>query len=108
MVKVLIFGTGGVGICYAYVCHKAGAEVTVVCRSNYDAVKSDGLILESQLWGLVKFAPQRVVRSVAEPAAADAYDYILVCTKAFPNTAGLIEDAVSKDTAIVSAKASVM
>lgn len=105
MVKVLIFGTGGVGIIYAYIAHKGGADVTVVCRSNYDATRENGLTIESQLWGLVKFHPQKVVRSIPEAAATakeeEGYDFILVCSKAFPGTAQLIAEAVSEHTAIV-------
>lgn len=105
MVKVLIFGTGGVGIIYAYNCSKGGADVTVICRSNYDAVKKHGLTIESQIWGTVSCRPQNVVRSVAEAGAAvkdeGGYDYLLVCSKAFPGTAELIKDAVSDKTAIV-------
>ena len=83
--------------------HKAGADVTVICRSNFDAVTSDGLTIDSQIWGTKKFKPQLVVRSVAEAAKeSGAYDYILVSTKAFPGTAKLIADVVSDNTAIVS------
>jgi 2-dehydropantoate 2-reductase len=108
MAKVLIFGTGAVGIIYAYICHKGGAQVTVVCRSNYEAASADGLTVESQLWGLQQFHPHKVVRSVSEAATIAStegvYDFILVCSKAFPGTAKLIAAAVGIDTAIVLAQ----
>jgi 2-dehydropantoate 2-reductase len=103
MVKVLIFGTGGVGCIYAYVCEKGGADVTAVCRSNYKVVKEHGITIASQIWGTVTFQP-RVVRSVFEAAKYGVFDFIIVCSKAFPGTAALIRDAVSARTAIVLAQ----
>jgi 2-dehydropantoate 2-reductase len=105
MARILIFGTGAVGIIYAYICYKGGAEVTVVCRSNYETAKADGLRIESHLWGLQHFHAHMVVRNISEAASiADTespYDFILVCSKAFPGTAKLIAEVVCKDTAIV-------
>lgn len=101
MTKVLIFGTGGVGCIYAYVCHKGGAEVTVVCRSNYDAVKEHGITIESKIWGTVQFQP-KVVKNVAD--GEGPFDFIIVCSKAFTGIAALIKDAVSPKTAIVLAQ----
>lgn len=103
MPKVLIFGAGGVGCCYAYVCEKGGAQVTAVCRGNYDVVKEQGITIDSHIWGSVTCRPA-VVRTVAEAAAKDTYDFILVCSKAFPGTAALLKDAVTPGTAIVLAQ----
>ncbi|KIW08681.1 uncharacterized protein PV09_00632 [Verruconis gallopava] len=103
MIKILVFGTGGVGCAYAYICSKAGTDVTVVCRSNYDAVKENGITVESQIYGTVSCRP-RTVRTVAEAACHGVFDFILVCSKAFPGAAHLIQDAVSPQTAIVLAQ----
>ncbi|KAK1765265.1 2-dehydropantoate 2-reductase [Phialemonium atrogriseum] len=101
MVKVLIFGTGAVGSVYGWILHNAGAEVTVVCRTNYATVKEKGLLIRSGVFGKVHYKPT-TVDSVS--AAKGPFDFILVCSKAFPGTSGLIREAVSADTAIVLAQ----
>lgn len=55
MSKVLVFGTGGVGCIYAYILQKGGAQVTAVCRSNYEAVKEHGITIDSKIFGKVSF-----------------------------------------------------
>ncbi|RDI86110.1 hypothetical protein Vi05172_g3797 [Venturia inaequalis] len=94
MSKILIFGTGGVGCIYSYVLEKGGAKVTAVCRSNYTAVKEQGITIDSKLWGKVHSSPTPV-RTVTEAAIHGPFDYILVCSKAFPGTSSLIKDAVT-------------
>jgi 2-dehydropantoate 2-reductase len=98
MNKVLIFGTGGVGVVYGYLLHKGGAEVTAVCRTNYEAAKAHGLHIRSKIFGNVHFGP-KVVDKVSD--ANEQYDYIVVCSKAFPGTCKMIAAAVSPQTAIV-------
>lgn len=101
MVKALIFGTGGVGSVYGWILDRAGAEVTVVCRTNYTAVKEHGITIRSDIFGKVHYKPN-TVNSVS--TAAGPFDFILVCSKAFPGTSALIQDAVSGKTAIVLAQ----
>jgi 2-dehydropantoate 2-reductase len=96
--KVLIFGTGGVGCIYAYILEQAGAHVTTVCRSNYEAVASKGIAIESGIFGNVTSHPT-AVRKVED--AQGPFDYILVCAKNFPGQAHLISAAVSPLTSIV-------
>ncbi len=101
MTKALIFGAGGVGCIYGYILDCGGAEVTAVCRTNYEAAKADGITIRSKLWGNVHYRPG-VVRVVVD--AKGPFDFILVCSKAFPGTSKLIEAAVSEQTAIVLAQ----
>ena len=101
MVKALIFGAGGVGCVYGYILDKAGVDVTAVCRSNYEAVKSKGISIRSAMFGRHQYHPT-AVRTVKE--ANGPFDYLLVCSKAFPGTSKLIQDAVSPQTAIVLAQ----
>lgn len=101
--KVLIFGAGGVGCVYGYLCHAGGAEVTAVCRTNYEAAKSNGLLIRSKIFGRCHFRPH-VTKSVSESSSYGPFDYVLVCSKAFPETPALIKDAVSPETAIVLAQ----
>lgn len=102
--RVLVFGTGGVGCIYGWIVHKGGADVTVVCRSNYGSVKEDGIKIRSAIFGNVQFSPS-TVKSVTEAASHGTYDYILVCSKAFPGTAEQLRDAVTpRKTSIVLAQ----
>jgi 2-dehydropantoate 2-reductase len=96
--RALVFGCGGVGAVYVFVLEKGGAEVTAVCRSNYDAVATHGLSIESKVFGKVEAHPA-VVRRVSD--ATGPFDFVLVCSKAFPGTSKLIAPAVSGSTAIV-------
>lgn len=101
MTKALIFGAGGVGCIYGYILDRGGAEVTAVCRTNYDAAKANGITIRSKVWGNVHYRPA-VVRAVTE--AGGPFNFILVCSKAFPGTSKMIEGAVSEETAIVLAQ----
>ncbi|EGP85358.1 uncharacterized protein MYCGRDRAFT_74764 [Zymoseptoria tritici IPO323] len=92
--KILVFGAGGVGCIYAALLERGGASVTAVCRTNYAAVKENGLLIRSAKWGHIRTKPQ-AVRTVSEAASYGPFDYILVCSKAFPGTAALIKDAVT-------------
>jgi 2-dehydropantoate 2-reductase len=103
MAKVLVFGTGGVGCIYAWILDKGGASVTTVCRTNYTAVKENGIAIASKIFGNVSFRPN-TVKSVAEATAHGPYDYILVCSKAFPGTSAHIAAAVTPGTAIILAQ----
>ncbi|KAK5083843.1 hypothetical protein LTR05_006349 [Lithohypha guttulata] len=103
MTRVLIFGAGGVGSVYGWILEQAGAQVTAVCRSNYHQVKQNGLLIRSRKWGTLIHKPV-AVSSVAEANVYGPFDYILVCSKAFPHTHTLIKDAVSENTAIVLAQ----
>ncbi|KAI2612764.1 6-phosphogluconate dehydrogenase C-terminal domain-like protein [Hypoxylon fragiforme] len=112
MPKILIFGTGSLGACYAWVLANAVGEhnVTAICRSNYDAVARDGFTIHSGLWGEnLRFRP-RVARSVEEAVLQlqqhqqqsddndGLFDYVLVASKALPtvpSTASLIAPAVT-------------
>lgn len=103
MVKALIFGAGAVGGVYGWFLEQAGVEVTAVCRSNFSQVKEHGLQIRSKKWGKVLHKPITVA-SVADAKPHGLFDYVLVCSKAFPDTHLLIGEAVTKNTAIVLAQ----
>lgn len=106
MTKILLFGAGGVGSFYCYVLDKAGAEVTAVCRSNYDSVAEHGFRISSTKFGELAVKP-KVVRNASE-AAAETFDYVVVCSKVTvgrnPSTSDLIRPVVGSATAIVVAQ----
>ncbi|KAL4863661.1 hypothetical protein BDV12DRAFT_206314 [Aspergillus spectabilis] len=84
--RVLIFGTGSLGIVLGAFLHKSGAEVVCVCRSNYQAANAYGLQVDSTAFGNYVYHPT-LVQSVSEAAtlAGQPYNYIFICTKAFPD-----------------------
>jgi len=106
--RILIFGTGSIGGVYTYILSRGIPEsnIVAICRSNYDKVKTDGITIQSTMWGNDLKVRPTVARSVTEAAAlsSEPYDYILVCSKALsttPSTAEIIKPAVSSSTTIV-------
>ncbi|KAI0037073.1 6-phosphogluconate dehydrogenase [Vararia minispora EC-137] len=82
--SILLVGYGAVGMAYTLILERGGAEVTVVARSNFDAVTEHGLDIYSEKYGEhLGWRPHRVVPCV--PDACDrAYDYAIITTKAIP------------------------
>lgn len=103
MTNVLIFGAGGVGCIYGYILDRSGASVTAVCRTNYDRVRDHGILLRSAKWGNCQYRPT-AVKTAQEAKQHGPFDFILVCSKAFPGLADLIREAVTPETTIVLAQ----
>ncbi|KAK5129527.1 hypothetical protein LTR08_003186 [Meristemomyces frigidus] len=101
--RALIFGTGGVGCVYGYILHQAGVSVTAVCRTNFDVVKEKGILIRSKIFARAHYRPA-AVRTILEAREHGPFDFLLVCSKAFPGTAEMIKGAVSAQTAIVLAQ----
>ncbi len=99
--EILVVGTGAVGGFYAGKLAAAGeAQVSVVCRSDFDAVKAHGITVESP-WGNFAFHPKKVLLSAGE---CDGFpDYLFVAHKVLPeiDTAALVRDAVGPKTTLV-------
>lgn len=95
-------GSGAVGAFYGSRLHQPDLSprpvlVSVVCRSNYETVKSHGFEMETHTFGRYHFQPEGVYRSVSEAAKAHEYDYVVVTTKALPDVSDdslLIQDAI--------------
>ncbi|KAF2260784.1 2-dehydropantoate 2-reductase [Lojkania enalia] len=102
--KILLFGAGSVGAVYLYLLSKV-SNVTAVLRSNYDSVKENGFTINSSIFGQgIRFIPN-VVRSCSEAAELDSqpFDYILICSKAIPDTIPkLMEPAVTRGHTIIA------
>jgi len=100
-IKVLVIGAGAIGAFYGSLLAQAGAEVSVVCRSDYDQVKQHDFIINSQALGRWNFIPANVLKDVADFRGSP--DYILLCTKVIPalDRIALIRSAVGPNTAIV-------
>ncbi|MBN1653187.1 MAG: 2-dehydropantoate 2-reductase [Deltaproteobacteria bacterium] len=98
--NVLVVGAGAVGSLYGGKLAQVGSRVSVLCRSDYEAVKAGGIAIISH-WGDFHFSPDRVVRDLGE--WAEPPDYILVTLKVLPeiDVADIIANAVGPETAIV-------
>jgi 2-dehydropantoate 2-reductase len=99
--RVLIVGAGAIGGFYGGLLAKAGADVSVVCRSDYAIIKRQGYRIESHVLGSWQFMPSQVLRSTADYNGQA--DYLILCSKvtADIDRVALIRDAVAPHTAIV-------
>lgn len=99
MTKILVIGLGAVGCLYAAKLQQAGAQVAVVCRSNFEEVKSRGISVKS-IWGDFVFQPNQVLKN-CEEYEGEA-DFIIAATKIVQglNLPQMIAPAVSKNTTI--------
>jgi len=98
--RILIVGTGAIGGFYGGKLAQAGASVSTLCRSDYELVKSKGIIVTSTL-GDFHFTPEKVIRNLSQYGPSP--DYILVGLKVLPeiDTAKIIKEVVGAETAIV-------
>ena len=99
--EILIVGAGGVGAYFGgRLAQSEHCNVSVVCRSDYDAVERDGFNISS-IDGDFRFFPEEVCRNVEE-YSRDA-DFIIVSVKALPeiDVPELIAPAVKADSVIV-------
>ncbi|TCD70347.1 hypothetical protein EIP91_003699 [Steccherinum ochraceum] len=82
---ILLVGLGAVGAIYAFILQSKGlARVTVVARSNYEAVKENGMHIKSLKYGDHEgWRPYRIFGSV-EDAADRAYSHVVLLTKVIP------------------------
>jgi 2-dehydropantoate 2-reductase len=103
--NILLFGGGAIGGVYIYNFLQAGCAVAAVLRSNYPHVKQHGFHVDSIRFGCVDFKPTNAVRDINEATQYGPYDFIVVCSKAFPSSkpslADQIRPAMSKETAVV-------
>ncbi|KAF8635597.1 hypothetical protein AX15_000240 [Amanita polypyramis BW_CC] len=85
MKDVLLVGFGAIGaICSLTLKTSGRVRLTVVARSNYEAVKGQGMTYHSYKYGeLHGWRPDRLCKSVEE-AADREYSHVFVATKAVP------------------------
>jgi 2-dehydropantoate 2-reductase len=94
--KVLV-----IGAFYGSLLAKAGAEVSVVCRSDYETVKKSGFTIESADLGNYRFMPKQVLKDAGDYQGTA--DYVLLCTKMLPgiDRAALLRPVTAPQTALV-------
>ncbi|KAE8374668.1 hypothetical protein BDV26DRAFT_295798 [Aspergillus bertholletiae] len=60
-IDVLLYGLGAIGSFYAFILTRNDrVRLTVVARSNYDAVKENGIFLDSVNHGQNRFRPHHI------------------------------------------------
>ncbi|PYI34209.1 ketopantoate reductase family protein [Aspergillus indologenus CBS 114.80] len=104
-IEVLLFGLGAIGSFYAFILRSCPrVRLTVVARSNYAAVKENGILLKSANHGEHRFHPDHVIRAPSELTPASApFDYVVCTNKAIDvdSVARALAPAISGSTAIV-------
>ncbi|ATZ53174.1 hypothetical protein BCIN_09g00580 [Botrytis cinerea B05.10] len=101
-INVLFYGFGAIGSVYAFILSRvSNVRLTVVARSNYQAVKENGLKLISQNHGENTFHPANVIKTPDE--APGHYDYIVCSNKAIGQeaVAKSLAPVISESTTIV-------
>src|SRR4030095_2433456 len=98
--NVLIVGAGAVGALFGSALARQGARVSVVCRSDYDAVSRNGYDIRSPVFGDHCFRPEHVYREVAD--CGEPPDYVVLTSKVLDNVdrAALIRPAVGPRTVL--------
>lgn len=101
MTSILIVGAGAVGALFGSALARQGAQVSVVCRSDYDVVSREGYDIVSPLLGNHQFVPHQVFREVTECRTPP--DFLVLTVKVLEGVdrAALIRPAVGPGTVIV-------
>ncbi|KAI1009062.1 hypothetical protein LB504_001969 [Fusarium proliferatum] len=100
--QLLVYGLGAIGSFYAFILSRSEhVRLTVVARSNFEAVSANGISIDSQNHGKHHVKPHKVFRTVAE--AGQKFDFIICTNKAVDqlSTAGDIAPGVGDNTSIV-------
>ncbi|CAD6444766.1 e06b987b-e64a-4461-a470-5792bf000a29 [Sclerotinia trifoliorum] len=101
-INVLFYGLGAIGSVYAFILSRCpNVRLTTVARSNYDAVRENGLKLISENHGEHTFYPANVIKTPSE--APGHYDYIVCSNKAIDQelVAKALAPIISTSTSIV-------
>ncbi|KAK4624156.1 Oxidoreductase AFT12-1 [Fulvia fulva] len=78
--NILLFGLGAIGSFYAFILSRnQNVSLSVIARSNYDAVKQNGLEIKSAIHGEHTVKIDHVLRSPSE--ASTKFDYIVLAHK---------------------------
>tara|TARA_B100000609_G_C17167405_1_gene409683 strand:+ start:299 stop:1237 length:939 start_codon:yes stop_codon:yes gene_type:complete len=98
-IEILVIGAGAVGAYFGGRLAQAGASVSVVCRSDYDAVAGNGYQIKS-IAGDFIFKPAQVCRDAADYQGKP--DYILVTVKALPwiDVPAMIKPVIHPDATV--------
>ncbi|KAL1743739.1 hypothetical protein HDZ31DRAFT_83189 [Schizophyllum fasciatum] len=83
--EVLLVGFGAVGAIYSLILQNSGrVRLTVVARSNYEAIKHGGVQYKSEKFGnIFGWQPHRILDSMQD-AADREYSYVFIASKCVP------------------------
>jgi 2-dehydropantoate 2-reductase len=100
--RILVVGAGAIGAFYGAALQSGGADVSAVCRGEFETVRENGFAVESQRLGDRVFRPSQTLRSAADYQGG-APDYLVISVKVVEGTdrAALVRDAVGPKTTIV-------
>ncbi|KAF9888189.1 hypothetical protein FE257_009184 [Aspergillus nanangensis] len=101
-INVLLYGLGAIGSFYAFILTRGEkVRLTVVARSNYESVKSNGILLDSQNHGQHRFHPYQALQSADE--ITTPFDYVVCAHKAIDQAtvASRLQPAINDKTTIV-------
>lgn len=98
--SILIVGAGAIGSFYGAILKRAGCPVSTVLRSEYEAVKENGIRISSPL-GDLSYRPDQVYRDGDSPQSPP--DYLILCVKVLPGTdrAELVRPWMGPNTRLV-------
>ena len=98
--SLLTIGTGALGGYYSGILQKGGADLTMLCRSDYEAIKNNGVKVKSWKSDFI-YQPTKVIRSTEE--LTEFPDYIAVFLKVLPeiDVIEIIKGAVGPTTTIL-------
>lgn len=80
--RIGVIGTGAIGGFYGVMLARAGYDVHFLLRSEYDAVRHNGIIVESMVHGELTLNP---AQAYADAASMPACDWLLVGAKSTSN-----------------------
>ena len=100
-IRILIFGTGGIGGYFGARLAASGATVTFVARGEHlKAIRAHGLRIESGRGNLLL----KPAKATDDSASAGIVDLVMIGVKLWDTKAAVdaVEPAVGRDTAVVS------
>ncbi|RMZ90260.1 hypothetical protein DV736_g2511, partial [Chaetothyriales sp. CBS 134916] len=101
-IEVLLYGVGAIGSFYAYILQKSNnVRLSVVARSNHEAIRSNGILIKSENHGEHLFRPMHVLRKPNE--AGHTFDFVVCCNKAtdLEGTAKELADVVEDEKTVI-------
>ncbi|KAH8680541.1 ketopantoate reductase PanE/ApbA-domain-containing protein [Xylariales sp. PMI_506] len=102
--NILIYGLGAIGGTYAFFLSRSPrVALSVIARSNYDAVQKKGMTINSMNYGQHSFKAKHVFKSAAEAGQNAKYDYVICAHKATNQDAAAedLRPVISSGTTIV-------
>lgn len=105
-IRILVVGAGSIGAFFGSRLSTApNVLVSALCRSNFSAVRQNGIAVTSPKYGDTTFRPEYTFNDSKDVRRAKVtWDYLLVATKALPDVSDdsiILEGLVAEKTTIV-------